>query len=225
LHAIIELIIHASPMLIYGIVAIDLLLESSGVPITNTGILLLTGALSSYGHVNIWILTLSAILGSTAGACLAYLIGLHGGRKAFIRLATFFHVDERKIGMVDGWIQKTGMWMIFISRITPYIRPFACFPAGIAQMKFPRFLIAAFAGSTIWCIAILQVGMALGHHWPRALFLMQRYTIPTLCGLVLLLVIYLVSRYAIGRYLRSRTPSTPEENPTPEETEHDFIEV
>jgi membrane protein DedA with SNARE-associated domain len=228
LRPIFELIMRASPILIYGIVAIDLLLESSGIPITNTTLLLLTGALASYGHVNIGILTLSAILGSTAGASLAYLIGLHGGRKALLRLARFFHISEQKVGVAEGWFQKTGLWMIFFSRITPYIRPFACFPAGIARMNFPRFLVAALAGSTIWCIVLLQVGFALGHRWREALFLMQRYTFPTICGLVLLAILYFTARYIIGRHLRSHVPSVPEKNPVSEESEHEqekYIEV
>src|SRR5205085_218546 len=107
-----DLIIHANPLLIYLIVAMVLLLESCGTPITNNTLLLLTGALASLGHLNIWILTFAAILGSISGACLAYLIGTRGGRRVFLHLASLFHIDNQKVYTTERWFHKSGAWMI-----------------------------------------------------------------------------------------------------------------
>lgn len=196
---IIDFILHASPLIIYLIVALDLLLESSGVPITNNLLLLFTGALASLGHLNIWLLTLAAILGSIAGACSAYVIGAHGGRRMLLRLVAFFRIDERKIHMTERWFHKSGVWMIFLSRVTPYVRPFACFLGGITHMPFGRFFTAALIGSMLWCIVMIQVGAMLGPHWPIALHLMKQDTVPTFLAVALLLVLYCSIRYVIGR--------------------------
>src|SRR5436309_1400271 len=195
---ILDFILHASPLVIYLVVAIVLLLESSGVPITNNMLLLLTGALASLGHLNIWLLTLAAILGSTAGACVAYIIGARGGRRVFLRLVAFFRIDESKIRMTEYWFHKSGVWMIFLSRMTPYVRPFACFLGGITHIPFGRFFTAALTGSMLWCIVMIQVGAMLGPRWPIALHLMKQDTIPTFLVLVLLLVLYCSIRYVIG---------------------------
>lgn len=93
--------------------------------------------------------------------------------------------------------------MIFFSRMTPYVRPFACFPAGISRMPFSRFFIAALAGSVIWCFTLVRIGAMLGPHWQFALTLMQTYTLPTCAALLLLVVLYFFARYTILRYLRS----------------------
>jgi len=199
IHAVTHFFLHASPLLIYVIVAVVLMLESSGVPIANNTLLLLTGALASLGHLNIEILAAAAIAGSIAGACLAYWLGVWGGRKAFLRIAAFFRVKADKVEQAEHWFQKSGLWMIFFSRMTPYIRPFACFPAGISEMPFPRFFISASAGSTLWCIVMLAIGWGLGRRWGVALRMMQQYTIPTVCLVVAAIILYFLVVYMIKR--------------------------
>src|SRR5438874_10889938 len=112
LNDIIHLITHADPLLIYFIVAMFLLLESSAVPIINSTLLLFTGALANLGHLDFWALAIVSILGSISGACLAYIIGRRGGRRLFLRLVGIFHVSEQKVNMAERWFQKKGTWMI-----------------------------------------------------------------------------------------------------------------
>ncbi len=203
MHPIMHAFLHISPILIYLLVAF-LLLESTGFPVTNNTLLLLLGAMSALGYLNIELLIISALVGSIAGACCAYWVGMRGGRKLVLRLARFFHVNEQRIGIMDSWFQKSGYWMIFLSRMTPFVRPFACFPAGIAHMNFKRFLLAASSGSLIWCIVLPIIGWMLGPRWKIALHLMQRYTLVTILGIVLLLGIYWVGTSIVKRTINAK---------------------
>jgi membrane protein DedA with SNARE-associated domain len=226
LHVIIDFIMQANPLVIYTIVALTLFLESSGIPIANNTLLLLTGALTSFGHLSLWILISVAILGSISGACSAYAIGRHGGRPAFLRLAAFFHISAKKVELTERWFHKAGIWMIFFSRMTPYVRPFTCFFGGITTMPFKRFFVAALAGSIIWCVVMVNIGAALGPHWKLALVLMRDYTIPTLGVLILLIALYFFIRIMLRRYL-SRTAKvehTREETPN-EEPKGKLVEI
>jgi len=146
----------------------------------------------------------SALLGSSAGACCAYWIGMRGGRKIVLHLATFFHVHEQKIDIMDSWFQKSGFWMIFFSRMTPFVRPFACFPAGISHMNFRKFLLAALTGSLIWCVTLPCVGWILGPRWRTALYFMQTYTLPTIIVVVLLLILYVVVTNRVKRAIHAK---------------------
>lgn len=207
LQPVIHFFFHANPLVIYLIVAVVLLLESSGVPIANNTLLLFTGALASYTHhLDIGLLGIAAILGSIAGAFLAYSIGIYGGRLLVLRVTKLFHIDEQKVLTTEQWFQKSGVWMVFFSRMIPFVRPFACFPAGISRMPLPRFLLAASFGSIIWCIALLSIGWNLGRRWPLALAVIQSYTFPSLCVLALLLVVYVLLIYAIKRYVNTFAP-------------------
>jgi membrane protein DedA with SNARE-associated domain len=138
-----------------------------------------------------------------------------------LRLARFFHIDEQKMLLAERWFYRSGGRMIFFSRILPYIRPFACFPAGIAAMPFLRFLLAAASGSAIWCVTFLLVGWGLGPRWKLAMHLVQMYTLPALSALLLLLVIYLFVRRALNNYVKKRLNTDDEE----ELKKRDLLEV
>lgn len=207
LNAVIHALLQADPVLIYVLVAMFLLLESSGVPIVNTTLLLFVGALASIDHLNIWLLGFASITGSIVGACSAYKIGEVGGRGLLFRVSDFFHVEREKVYITERWFHKSGTWMIFFSRITPYVRPFACFPAGITRMPFPRFFVSALSGSVIWCVGVLWIGWTLGKRWRLALILVKDYTLPTVIGFILLIALYCFITTAGKRLLQAKLQS------------------
>ncbi|WP_376794297.1 DedA family protein [Thermogemmatispora sp.] len=195
-----HILFKAHPIAIYGIVALFLFLESCGIPVINSTLLLLTGALVTLGHLHFWPLAGAALLGSCAGACLAYWIGERGGRPALVRLMKLLRIDESKASVAEGWFQHAGAWMIFLSRITPYVRPFACFLGGMSRLSYQRFLPAMFLGSLLWCVAIIRIGMVLGKHWRWGVGLIQQYTLPA----CLILLALMVCSFGISRLLQSR---------------------
>lgn len=205
------LFLHTHPLYIYLIVLILLLFESSAIPVVNTTLLLFTGALAASGHINIGVLFVFALLGSVLGSCSAYVIGARGGRRFFIRIAELFHIDASRIRLVEQWFHTSGMWMVFTSRMLPYVRPFACFPAGISHMAFGKFLIASIMGSVIWCGVLLYIGWCLGNSWELAMYVIQAYTLPVLLLLALGVGLYIGCAYIIKRRLRARARALAEE--------------
>jgi membrane protein DedA with SNARE-associated domain len=193
---------HISPWLLCLVVGLFLLLESSGIPLLNSSLLLFAGAVASFGHVNIVALALAAITGSVSGACLAYVIGKHGGEPAMRRLLILLRADVGKIERARRWFSNRGARVIFLSRIVPYVRPFTCFFGGIASMPFLRFFIAACSGSIVWCVGVLAVGWMLGRRWRLAFAFIQSYTLPALGLTALAIAIFVLARFAIKRRTR-----------------------
>ncbi|HVB73366.1 MAG TPA: DedA family protein [Ktedonobacteraceae bacterium] len=204
MNLVVHLIHHTNPLFIYAILMVALLLESCGIPVVNSTLLLLTGALASFGHLDIFVLAIVSIAGSVLGACLAYVIGWRGGGRLMYRVAARLPVDTSKIESVENWFQRSGARMIFLSRIIPYIRPFSCFPAGMARMPFRRFFAAVSSGSIIWCVGMLTAGWILGRRWVLAFNLMQRYTIPALLIIALAVIVYILFKLAIKRRLQAQ---------------------
>jgi len=165
---------------------------------------LLAGALSSLGNVNIFVLAVCATLGSISGACIAYYVGLRGGERALFALATKVRIDTRNVQRAQQWVANAGVRMIFLSRILPYIRPFACFPAGISRMPFRRFFLAALSGSLLWCCSILAVGWTLGRKWKLALHIIQVYTLPAILLVLLAVAAFLFVKYGFPRRWRQQ---------------------
>jgi membrane protein DedA with SNARE-associated domain len=224
-HTVTHLLLHTSPLLICLLVGCVLLLESSGVPILNSTLLLFAGALASFGHLQLEYLTLVAVVGSVCGACLAYSIGKRGGRQMLLRLAQVFHVETGKVDMVERWFQRSGAWMIFFSRMLPYARPFACFPAGIAQMNFIRFFCCALLGSVIWCVTLLMVGWNLGKRWELAVAVIQQYTLPVVGLAAVLIALYIFSTRLIKRFLQTRLQASMKVAHDADERSRDLLEV
>jgi membrane protein DedA with SNARE-associated domain len=98
--------------------------------------------------------------------------------------------------------------MIFFSRVTPYVRPFACFPAGITRMPLPRFFVSALGGSVLWCVSILFVGWMLGRRWGVALALVRHYTFPALIVFILLVALYCAASSVGKRVFQAKLQST-----------------
>jgi membrane protein DedA with SNARE-associated domain len=225
-HTVMHFLLHTSPLLIYLVVALILALESTGIPIVNSTLLLLTGALAAAGHCNIVSVAVVSIIGSVSGACIAYTIGARSGRRIMVRLARLFRLDRRRISLFEHWFQRYGVWMVFASRITPYIRPFACFPAGFSRTNFARFFVGVTLGSLIWCTGMLSIGWSLGYHWDLALVLMQRYTLPVLGSVALLLALYYFASRALRQRIEKRLQQMPiEEKAVSRRSSRDLVEI
>ncbi|MGH2507202.1 MAG: DedA family protein [Ktedonobacteraceae bacterium] len=199
---VVQTLQHIPSWLVYVLVAAFLLLESSGIPLLNTTVLLCTGALAALGRLDLGVLISVATLGSLLGSATAYGLGRRYGEPLLLRLTGILRLDMHKVHLAEQWFVRAGARMVFISRIVPYIRPFACFPAGISKMPFSRFLLASLLGSTVWCTSVLIIGWELGPRWKLALHLMRFYTLPTLGIVFALLVVSLVCKRLLQRRIR-----------------------
>ena len=179
---------------IYLFVFFWLAAESCGVPLPNELVLLLTGSLVG-DHLGARSLSplslvLVATAGSLAGASIAYAIGSRGGRAAVTALGRRIHLDESRLASVERWFSSTGTVAVLISRVTPFVRTVASFPAGMLRFPVRRFLAATALGSLLWCTVLVTVGDVLGANYTVALGFIQRYTIPAIIVLVALVAGY-----------------------------------
>lgn len=195
------------PLAVYGFVLLWLAAESCGVPLPNELVLLLTGSLASQGKVSPFILVGVAVVGSLVGASAAYLIGKVGGRAAVLRVGRYVRLDEQRFASVEQWFARSGTVAIFLSRITPFVRTVASFPAGVLRMPLRNFLLATALGSLIWCAVLVGVGDSLGANYGIALTFLQTYTVPAIIVLVALIVGYLWLHNRLSRIGEAKSTS------------------
>jgi membrane protein DedA with SNARE-associated domain len=209
---------HIPPAIVYVAIFIWLTGESTGIPLPNEAALLLAGSLAAQGKLLAPLLVAVALAGSTTGSLIAYGIGWKGGRPLVLRLGRFVKLDEAKLAQTEDWFARRGSWAIFFSRMTPFVRTVASFPAGISRMPIRRFLTATVAGSGIWCIVFVYLGVALGANWRVALNLVERYTVPSLLVIALLVAGYVYLHHRLKR-ATARSAHSSEEPAEPEEVE------
>lgn len=101
-------------------------------------------------------------LGATLGAIVIYLIALMLGRPGVIKSAKYFRIKEKQIEKAEKWFAKYGDKAVLFGRMVPGLRELVSIPAGILNMRFPKFLLYTFIGSCAWSVALTAVGYYFG---------------------------------------------------------------
>ncbi|MDO8672265.1 MAG: DedA family protein [Dehalococcoidia bacterium] len=191
----------------YGVVLM-MAIESACIPLPSEVIMPLSGwMLIQAKGLSIWWTLLAGFygaLGCTIGSILAYWAGALGGRPFVDRFGKFFLVSHHDIALAERWFAKYGDWAAFISRLLPVVRTFVSFPAGIARMNFPKFVLFSFLGSFPWCFALALGGFFLGENWENLRSVMRPFDIPIIGIILILAAIY------VYRHLKKDRPAVAE---------------
>src|SRR3954469_6146183 len=162
----------------YWGVGLLMAIESACIPLPSEIIMPFAGYLVSRGEMNIWGVAVAGAVGCVLGSLVAYWVGMYGGRPLIEKYGRYILISHHDLDLADRWFSKYGEIIVFVSRLLPAIRTFIAFPAGVARMNIPRFIIYTFAGSLPWCIALAYVGQKLGEQWdkdPRLKTLFHRF--------------------------------------------------
>lgn len=152
----------------YGGVVALMGVESACIPLPSEVIMPFAGYLVSTGRFQLQAVAVAGAIGCLLGSYVAYLVGLTGGRRAFIRYGAWVLISRHELDLAERFFVRWGAITVFLARLLPVIRTFIAFPAGVARMGLWRFSIYTLVGSYLWCLALAFAGMKLGEHW-RAL--------------------------------------------------------
>jgi len=142
-----------------------MLLESMGILIPSEAISPFAGYLVSEGKMGFLAAVTAGVLGNLVGSCIAYAIGLRGGRELWFRYGKYIGVREHHLVTAEKWFDRYGELTVFVSRCLPVVRTFISFPAGTARMNFAKFALYTFLGCIPWVFALTYLGYTLGENW------------------------------------------------------------
>jgi membrane-associated protein len=104
------------------------------------------------------LLLVAAILGDQCN----YMIGRHFGPKVFRwEQSRFF--NRAAFNAAHMFYERHGGVTIIIARFMPFIRTFAPFVAGVAEMNRSKFTLFNVVGALIWVVGITVVGYLFGN--------------------------------------------------------------
>ena len=189
----------------YSGIVLLMAIESACIPLPSEIIMPFSGYLVSKGEMNLWLVGLAGAVGCVLGSMVAYWVGMYGGRPLIERYGRYILISHHDLDLADRWFKKYGEIIVFASRLLPAIRTFIAFPAGVARMNIPKFIIYTFAGSLPWCLGLAYVGQKLGEQWdkdPRLKALFHRF------DFVIGILLVLGAGWWIWRHVRlSKKPS------------------
>lgn len=109
------------------------------------------------------LLTAAAILGDQCN----FLIGRHFGQRLLNANTRWF--NRQAYDQAHAFYERYGSITIVLARFLPFIRTFAPFVAGVADMDRRRFTLFNVLGAFIWVWGICTAGYLFGHlEWVKA---------------------------------------------------------
>jgi len=131
-------------------------------------LLFVAGALAGAGVMDYPLLVALLIAAAVAGNQTNYTIGrLIGARVFQWEDSAFF--NKRAFERTHAFYEKYGGVTIVVARFMPFLRTFAPFVAGVAQMTRRKFTFYDVSGGTLWVGSIVTAGYLFGNvGWVQA---------------------------------------------------------
>ena len=125
-------------------------------------ILFIAGTVTATADLNVHLLVIVLITAAILGDTINYSVGHYIGPRAFDKAdSRWFKQDHLR--RTQAFYEKYGGVTIIIGRFVPIIRTFAPFLAGVAGMKYPRFLSYNVVGAVAWIVSLVYAGYLFGN--------------------------------------------------------------
>lgn len=146
-------------------------LDNANIPVSSEIVLGFAGYLVFAGQFDFALIVAVATAGAVLGSVVSYLVGYHSGPGFVRRYGRYVLLSAAKLQVAERWFERYGIVVAFFGRMVPLVRSFVSLPAGFAKMNFGRFLLYTVAGSLLWTVGLVYLGMVFGENWP----LLRRY--------------------------------------------------
>ena len=162
-------------------------------------LLFVVGTLCGVGLMNLplamALLWTAAVLGNQTN----YTLGRHFGDRVFAwENSRWF--NRTAFDRAHAFYERYGGVTLVAARFMPFVRTFAPFVAGVAQMSPAKFSFYNIAGGVFWVGSLTTLGYALGEHpWVKAHFSLVALAMIVIPGLP---AAWIVLKALITKYLR-----------------------
>lgn len=160
--------LNATPAMVYLLVFLLMIIESSFVPFPSEVIVPPAAYLACTSHeVNIFIVFILATAGALSGALINYYLSLWIGRPLVYKFADsrFGHaclIDREKVDNAERYFDRHGAISTFLGRLIPAVRQLISIPAGLARMNIGKFILFTSLGAAVWNAVLAGLGYWLG---------------------------------------------------------------
>jgi membrane protein DedA with SNARE-associated domain len=161
-----ELILYITKYGYYAIFVLVFLQEIGAPnPIPNELVLLFSGYLTFTGVLQFPLVVLAALSADFIGTSILHTVFYFSGACLFQHKPRWLPIPMKTILKLKKRISHSGLWGIYIGRLTPFIRGYTSVIAGLLQIKSRVFLPIALVTATIWASIYVTAGRLLGPLW------------------------------------------------------------
>jgi membrane-associated protein len=175
LHFLIDLVLHVDTHLqtfvqaygawVYALLFLIIFTETGVVVmpfLPGDSLLFVVGTLAGAGLLNLPLVMALLIAAAVLGNQTNYTIGRLLGPRVFQWEDSRFF-NKRAFERAHAFYERYGGITIVLARFMPFVRTFAPFVAGVAQMTRRRFSLYDVSGGTLWVVSLVGAGYLFGN--------------------------------------------------------------
>ena len=125
-------------------------------------LLFIAGTVVAMGGLNVHLLVLLLTLAAILGDSVNYTIGNFIGPRVYDRPDSRWF-KQAHLRRTQAFYDRYGGVTIIMGRFVPIVRTFAPFLAGVAGMRYRRFLAFNVVGAIAWIASLVYVGYVFGN--------------------------------------------------------------
>ena len=152
---------------IYAILFLVIFIETGLVAmpfLPGDSLLFTAGLFARTGHLNLSYVLILLFIAAVLGDNVNYWVGRVIGLRVFhLKINGKPIVKEEYLNKTHGFYEKYGSKAIIMARFVPFIRTFAPFAAGIAEMNYKKFVSFDVLGGALWIFSLTIAGYLLGN--------------------------------------------------------------
>jgi membrane-associated protein len=146
------------------------------------------------------LVTAAAVIGDQVG----YMIGRRGGAAMFNRKKESFFFRREYVTMTKTYFDKYGGLTLIVGRFLPIVRTFAPVLAGVAHLRYPKFLMYNVVGGVLWVCTLIPLGYVLGVAFAPVIEKYHTYIMVGFVVLAMTPVVLMITREMRKRRQRQR---------------------
>lgn len=150
---------------VYGLLFLIVFVETGLVVmpfLPGDSLLFIVGALAGAGSMNLPLSLAVLLVAAISGDQVNYTIGRTIGPKVF-QWESSRWFNKQAFDSAHAFYEKYGGITIIVARFMPFIRTFAPFVGGVAQMNRATFTAYNVAGGTLWVVGLGMTGYWFGN--------------------------------------------------------------
>jgi membrane-associated protein len=125
-------------------------------------LLFVCGAIAAIGGLSLPVLIGLLIVAAVLGDATNYAIGRHFGPRVWRwEQSRFF--NRAAFDRTHAFYERHGAITIIVARFLPFVRTFAPFVAGVADMTYPKFALYNVVGGVLWVTSLTVLGYLVGN--------------------------------------------------------------
>ena len=146
-----------------------------GVPVPDETLLVAAGGLVANGTLRMAPTAAAAVLGSSTGITLSFIVGRLIGPPAVGLAYRVMRLPDDLLQRVRHWFTHLGKWALTFGYFVPGVRHLTAIVAGASSLPLGTFALFAYAGAVIWSATFLAIGYAFGAQLPVVYDAIERH--------------------------------------------------